>query len=134
MSEPFIGEIRIISWPWAPRGWAQCDGQILAISQNQPLFSILGTTYGGNGQTNFGLPNLRGSTPLQFGPGYVLGQKAGEDAHTLVVGELPVHPHGASGSSNTADQTSPTNNYWAVNGTYTAYSPNMNERMAQEAV
>jgi len=134
MAEPFIGEIRIIAWDWAPRGWAFCDGQILPISQNQALFSILGTVYGGNGVTTYGLPDLRGSTPLQFGPGYALGQKAGEDAHTLIVAEMPAHPHGATGSSNTADQTSPTNNYWAVSGTYSAFSPNTNESMAPQAV
>src|SRR5690348_6364549 len=119
MSEPFIGEIKIIAWDWAPQGWAFCDGQIMAIAQNQPLFSIIGTTYGGDGRTTFALPDLRGSSPLQFGPGYTIGQKAGEDAHTLLVGEIPTHPHGATGSSNTADQASPGNNYWAVTGSYT---------------
>lgn len=134
MSEPFIGEIKIIAWDWAPRNWAFCDGQILAISQNQALFSILGTTYGGNGTTNFGLPDMRGRTPLSFDQQYVIGQRSGEDAHTLILSEIPSHPHGATGSSNAADQTTPANNFWAVNGTYTAYAPNANTNMAQQAV
>src|SRR3954464_4821709 len=118
MAEPFIGEMRIISWDWAPRGWALCDGQLQGISQNQALFSILGTTYGGNGVTTFGLPDLRGRTPLSFGAGYTLGEMAGEDSHTLLTSEIPVHPHGATGSGNSADQGSPVNNYWAVPGSY----------------
>jgi microcystin-dependent protein len=134
MAEPFIGEIKIIAWDWAPRGWAFCDGQILAIAQNQALFSILGTVYGGNGTTTFGLPDMRGRTPLQFAPNYALGEKSGEEAHTLLVTELPSHPHGATGSSNAADQTTPANNFWAVTGTYTAYAQNGNKTMAQQAV
>ena len=83
MGTPFIGELKIISWNFPPQGWAFCNGQLLPINQNQALFSILGTTYGGNGQTNFGLPNLQGRIPIHTGNGFVLGEAAGQTAHTL---------------------------------------------------
>src|SRR2546426_12842371 len=100
MSEPFMSEIRIFSFVYAPRGWALCNGQLLPINQNQALFSLLGTTYGGNGQTNFGLPNLQGQTPIHVGQGHTLGEKGGEQAHTLTISELPVHTHIPQGSGN----------------------------------
>lgn len=93
MAEPFLSEIRIMSFGYAPRGWALCNGQLLPINQNQALFSLLGTTYGGNGQTNFGLPDLRGNVPIHVGQGFTLGQKGGEQAHTLTSSELPLHTH-----------------------------------------
>src|SRR3954451_16724710 len=98
MAEPFIGEMRIISWDWAPRGWALCDGQLQGISQNQALFSILGTTYGGNGQTTFGLPDLRGRLPMNWGQGggisnRTIGEVVGSAAVTLTVDQLPQHTH-----------------------------------------
>ena len=93
MSEPFMSEIRIMSFGFAPQGWALCNGQLLPINQNQALFSLLGTNYGGNGQTNFGLPDLRGRTPIHVGSGHTLGEKAGEQAHTLSISELPTHTH-----------------------------------------
>src|SRR6201995_4951929 len=93
MSEPFIGEIKIISWNFPPKGWAFCNGQLLPINQNQALFSILGTTYGGNGQTNFALPNLQGRIPNHMGDGFVLGQLGGETAYTVNISELPAHTH-----------------------------------------
>ena len=93
MSEPFLSELRIMSFNYAPRGWAQCNGQFLPINQNQALFSLLGTTYGGNGQTTFALPDLRGRVPIHVGSGHVLGERAGEQAHTLTVSELPTHTH-----------------------------------------
>jgi microcystin-dependent protein len=134
MSEPYIGEIRMFGGNFAPAGWAFCNGQLMPINQNQALFSLLGTTYGGNGQTTFALPNLQGRTPLHVGNGFALGQNGGEDAHTLTVGEMSAHSHPAVGSSNTADQSSPVNNYWAVTGTYTAYAGNQNEMMAPGVV
>ena len=99
MGTPFLGEVKIISWNFAPKGWAFCNGQLLPINQNQALFSILGTTYGGNGQTNFGLPNLQGRVPVHVGQGITLGQSAGEQAHTLAMGEMPSHTHVAQATS-----------------------------------
>ena len=93
MGTPYLSEIRIMSFGFAPQpGWAQCNGQLLPINQNQALFSLLGTTYGGNGQTNFALPDLRGSTPIHFGK-HTLGERAGEENHTLTQSEMPQHPH-----------------------------------------
>jgi microcystin-dependent protein len=100
MSEPFLGEIRIFSFNFAPKGWAQCNGQFLPINQNQPLFSLLGTTYGGNGQTTFALPDLRGQVPIHVGSGHTQGEKGGEQAHTLTISEMPLHTHIAQASSN----------------------------------
>lgn len=93
MAEPFLSEIRIMSFVYAPKGWALCNGQFLPINQNQALFSLLGTTYGGNGQTTFALPDLRGRVPIHFGAGFDLGQAAGQAAHTLTLSEMPAHTH-----------------------------------------
>ena len=93
MAQPFLGEIKIISWNFAPKGWAFCNGQLLPINQNQALFSILGTTYGGNGQTTFGLPDFQGRSPYHVGSTLSLGQKGGEEAHTLTTSEMPAHNH-----------------------------------------
>ena len=84
MAEPFLGEIRLMSFNFAPKGWAQCNGALLPINQNQPLFALLGTTYGGDGRVNFALPDVRGQVPVHVGSGFVLGQRAGETAHTLI--------------------------------------------------
>lgn len=123
MSQPFIGEIKIISWNYPPRGWAFCNGQLLPINQNQALFSILGTTYGGNGQTNFALPNVQGRTPVYVGQGITLGQAAGEAAHTLITSEMPAHTHTPLANSSAANQGQPANNYWSGTGSF-APSPN----------
>ncbi|WP_394993479.1 phage tail protein [Emticicia sp.] len=96
MAEPFLSEIRIMSFVFAPKGWALCDGQFLPINQNQALFSLLGTTFGGNGQTTFALPDNRGRTPIHVGNGHTLGERSGEQAHTLSVGEMPTHNHAVS--------------------------------------
>ena len=113
MSEPFLAEIKLVGFNFAPRGWAFCDGQILPINQNQSLFSLLGTTYGGDGRTSFGLPDLRGRTPVHLGDGLTLGQKAGEETHTLNVNEMPQHDHNAQASNTNADTRNPTSNVLA---------------------
>jgi len=99
MAEPFLSEIRIMSFNFAPKGWALCNGQLLPINQNQALFSLLGTTYGGDGRVNFGLPDLRGRIPIHVGQGHTLGERGGEQAHTLSMSEMPQHQHLAQGSS-----------------------------------
>ena len=99
MSEPFLAEIRMFGFNFAPRGWAFCDGQILPINQNQSLYSLLGTTYGGDGRTSFALPDLRGRTPIHVGNGHAQGQKSGEETHTLPAGETPPHGHVLSASA-----------------------------------
>jgi len=93
MAEPFLGEIRIMSFGFPPKGWALCNGQLLPINQNQGLFSLLGTTYGGNGQVNFALPNLQGRSPIHMGNSHTLGEQGGEQAHTLIISEIPSHAH-----------------------------------------
>src|SRR6188768_3594244 len=94
MSEPFLSEIKVVSFNFPPKGWAMCNGQFLPINQNQALFSLLGTMYGGNGQTTFALPDLRGQTPIHVGGSFnVQGQKGGEQAHTLSIAEMPAHGH-----------------------------------------
>lgn len=104
---PYLGELRLFAFNFAPHGWASCDGQILAISQNQALFAILGTTYGGNGQTTFALPDLRDRTPRHVGSGTWLGQSGGEAAHTLSVVEIPQHAHALQARSGTAVDSVP---------------------------
>lgn len=93
MAEPFLAEIRMMSFVFAPKGWALCNGQLLPINQNQALFSLLGTTFGGDGRVNFALPDLRGRVPIHVGSGHTLGERAGEQAHTLNISELPTHVH-----------------------------------------
>ena len=121
MAEPFLSEIRIFSFNFAPRSWATCDGQLLPINQNQALFSLLGTTYGGNGQTNFGLPDLRGRVPFHDGNSRTLGERGGEAAHTLTIPEMAAHNHPAACSAQSgtlALATKPTapaqHNTWAI--------------------
>jgi microcystin-dependent protein len=109
MPTPFLGEIKIISWNFPPKGWAFCNGQLLPINQNQALFSILGTTYGGDGRVNFGLPNLQGRMPVHVGEGITLGQLGGQTAHTLIISELSAHVHQLSAINATADTTTPGN-------------------------
>ena len=99
MAEPFLSEIRIMSFGFAPKGWALCNGQLLPINQNQALFSLLGTTYGGDGRVNFALPNLQGRTPIHTGSSHTLGEGGGEPAHTLSIAELSTHTHVANATS-----------------------------------
>jgi microcystin-dependent protein len=122
MSQPFLSEIKIFSFNFAPKGWAMCNGQLLPINQNQALFSLLGTTYGGNGQTNFALPNLQSRVPIHEGRSHTLGEAGGEQSHTLTIAELPTHTHGFSansavvGAAANATQGLPASNYWANSG------------------
>jgi microcystin-dependent protein len=115
MSQPFLAEIKIISWNFAPKGWAFCNGQFLPINQNQALFSLLGTTYGGNGQTTFALPDFRSRIPIHTGGegGWLLGQAAGEEFHTLVTGEMAAHNHTVGASNNVGTLNNPTGNIFA---------------------
>lgn len=123
MAEPFLSEIRIMSFVFAPKGWALCNGQLLPINQNQALFSLLGTTFGGDGRVNFALPDLRGRTPIHVGSAHTLGERGGEQAHTLSIAELPTHTHVLNGNSNPADVNNPTGAYLStVNNGYTAPS------------
>ncbi len=128
MSEPFLGEVKIISWNFPPKGWAFCNGQLLPINQNQALFSILGTTYGGDGRVNFALPNLQGRSPVHMGNGIALGQLGGETAHTLNISELPSHNHVPVGNNTTPTAPGPGGNLWA-NSTKNAYAGNANSAM-----
>jgi microcystin-dependent protein len=110
MSSPFVSEIKIFSFNFAPKGWTMCNGQLLPINQNSALFSLLGTTYGGDGRITFGLPNLQGRTPTHFGNGQTLGERAGEQSHTLATSEIPLHTHLWSATNVAANQAGPTSN------------------------
>jgi microcystin-dependent protein len=114
MAEPFLSEIRIMSFIFAPKGWALCNGQLLPINQNQALFSLLGTTFGGDGRTNFALPDLRSRAPIHVGGSHTLGEKGGEPAHTVTNNELPTHTHVLNASSASGTQQVPVGNVFAV--------------------
>ena len=125
MAEPFLSEIRIMSFIFAPKGWALCNGQLLPINQNQGLFSLLGTTFGGDGRVNFALPDLRGRIPIHVGSGHTLGERGGEQAHTLSIAELPTHAHTFNANSNPGTATSALNAVLAKASanTYTTPTP-----------
>ncbi|GAA0434494.1 phage tail protein [Leifsonia naganoensis] len=133
MAEPFLGEIRLAAFNFPPKGWAFCNGQTLPINQNQPLFSLLGTTYGGNGQTTFQLPNLQGRVPVGFGRTYALGQQPGEEAHVLTVNELPSHSHAASVASS-ATVTTPTGTSYLAQPGKAAYAASGTTTMSTGSV
>lgn len=107
MSEPFLSELRLVSFNFAPKGWTMCNGALLPINQNQALFSLLGTTYGGDGRVNFQLPNLQGRVPIHMGAGHTLGERGGEEAHTVTISEMPGHTHQMIATSNQANATKP---------------------------
>jgi microcystin-dependent protein len=124
MSEPFLSELKLVSFNFAPKGWAMCNGQILAINVNQALFSLLGTTYGGDGRVNFGLPNLQGRAPIHMGNSHTLGENGGEYNHTLTLTETPQHQHQLQGVAATQNQTAPVNNLLAnTTGNLAIYGP-----------
>src|SRR3954447_18998051 len=116
MAEPFLSEIRIMSFGFPPKGWALCDGQLLPINQNQALFSLLGTTYGGDGRVNFALPDLRTRVPIHMGSGHTLGERGGEQGHTLSISELPLHTHTGNASKTNGDTPFATNHVLAAAG------------------
>jgi microcystin-dependent protein len=132
MADPFLSEIRIFSFNFAPKGWALCNGQLLPINQNQALFSLLGTTFGGDGRVNFALPDLQARVPIHSGSGHTLGERGGEQAHTLSIAELPTHVHSFNANSAVvsatanANQGSPAGNYWANNGLTVFSTPDQN--------
>ena len=141
MSEPFVGEVRMFAGNFAPRGWAFCDGQLLAVSQNDALFSLLGTTYGGNGQTTFGLPDLRGRLPVHAGNGpglspRSLGARGGAEQSTLTINQLPPHSHPMSASSANATDNAPSSAMTLAKGPgsdhYVDQPPNIN--MANDSI
>lgn len=125
MAEPFLSEIRIMSFGFPPKGWALCNGQLLPINQNQALFSLLGTTYGGDGRVNFGLPNLQGRVPIHNGSSHTLGEIGGEQAHILSISELPTHTHAATASSANGDAPTP-GGYLLASSVNQAYAPPAN--------
>lgn len=129
MSEPFLAEIRMVGFTFAPRGWAFCDGQIMPINQNQSLYSLLGTTYGGDGRTTFALPDLRGRIPIHVGavPGgqnHTLGQRSGEESHTLTGNEMPSHTHTALASAASGNSPIATNQVLATTDAVNIYDDN----------
>ncbi|MFB9066964.1 phage tail protein [Pseudofulvimonas gallinarii] len=127
MAEPFLSEVRLFSFNFAPRGWALCNGQLLPINQNQALFSLLGTTFGGDGRVNFALPDLRGRTPIHVGAAHTLGERGGEQAHTLSINEIPQHAHVVQASKDTATENTPTTSLGlAASSGSNAYGPPTN--------
>jgi len=133
MGTPYLGEIRAFGFAFAPKGWALCNGQTLPINQNQALFALLGTMYGGNGQTTFQLPNLQARMPVHMGNGFTQGAAGGEAGHTLTVPEMPQHNHTAVGVTTTASSPAATNATWAAS-TKAPYATASNAAMAQGAL
>jgi microcystin-dependent protein len=134
MAEPFLSEVRIFSFVFAPKGWALCNGQLLPINQNQALFSLLGTTYGGDGRVNFALPDLRARVPIHVGSGHTLGERGGEQAHTLSLAELPAHTHPVVASSNGPTAATPQNNFWASNTGFAPYGTIADTAMSEQSL
>ncbi len=134
MAEPFLGEIRSFAFGVVPAGWAACNGQLLQVNQNQALFTLLGNTYGGDGKTNFALPNLQGRTPVHVGSNIQLGQSQGEQTHALTVNEMPAHTHTASASTGAANKPSPLGNVWAIPANRDIYASEAAVTMSPNAI
>jgi microcystin-dependent protein len=113
MSEPFLGEIKIVSFNFPPKGWAECNGQLMPINQNQALFSLYGTNFGGDGRVNFGLPDLRGRAPMHVGAGHITGERGGEINHTLSLAEMPAHTHALTVNGSAGNTGVPAGNFLA---------------------
>jgi len=127
-SEPYLGQIEYYAFNFSPRGWTTCAGQILPINQNQSLYSLLGTTYGGDGRTSFALPDMRGRTPIHPNGSFQLGQRSGEETHSLNISEMPSHTHLLQATTNNGNQTTPTGNTMAFDApdeTYSDATPNV---------
>lgn len=122
MAQPYVGELRMFGGNFAPAGWMFCSGQLLPISENETLFQLIGTTYGGDGQTTFGLPDLRGRVPIHQGNGFVLAQTGGAESITLTVNQIPSHSHVPIANSGNGTSTDPTNNVWASQPALLQYS------------
>jgi microcystin-dependent protein len=123
MATPFLSELRLVSFGFPPKGWALVNGQLLPINQNQALFSLVGTTYGGDGRTTFALPNLQSRVPIHMGTGFNLGQNGGQAAHTLTLNEIPSHTHSLQGTNATQNAANPPNNLLANTGSQSFYAP-----------
>ena len=137
--QPYVGEILLVTFNFAPKGWAECAGQLMSISQNTALFSLLGTTYGGDGKTNFALPDLRGRSAIGAGQGpglalYDLGQTGGEETVTLLVSQMPAHTHTVIGSNNVATLAAPGGNLWAAQSLLNMYGTSSDSPMAPGAI
>ena len=126
MADPFLSEVRMMSFNFAPKGWAMCNGQLLPINQNQALFSLLGTTFGGDGRVNFALPDLRGRVPIHVGSSHTLGERGGETAHTLSISELPQHIHLVSASTDSGSTNIPSADVLANSSPNSLYGPAQN--------
>jgi|SRR5271165_5258171 len=135
MPTPYVGELKLVAFNFAPRGWALCNGQVLSIAQNQALFALLGKQYGGNGQTTFALPNLQGAVPLGVGPAYTQGQTGGEPSVRLTLAQMPVHAHTPMASSAAGTQSTPTNGVWAQDsGGNAMFAPTPDTTMSGAAI
>ena len=133
MSQPFLAEIKIISWNFPPKGWAFCSGQLLPINQNQALFSLLGTMYGGNGQTTFALPDLRGRAPMHLGGAFTQGESGGEEVHTVTSAEMPAHNHAVTATTAPGTVNVPTGNFLA-NSNVSPYRTDSNTALNRSMV
>lgn len=122
MAQPYVGEIRMFAGNFAPAGWMFCEGQLLPISENETLFNLIGTTYGGDGQSTFGLPDLRGRLPLHMGNGYILAESGGVETVTLTVNQIPAHSHGFGSTDNNAGGSSPAGSVFARNAAVDAFT------------